>query len=195
MKEQIRFRNKIMKDQPLENDITPPDTPPTPPFGEQEEPYKASKQNFVDEAYRKADNDWKWTNFDHQKQHDKINRSSFIGDIHFGQDHWELTPLSISLFIGDTVIDLTKANIPDGETSINVSSFIGDLKIFIPNDLQVEVSVTASAFISDMKVLDRYESGLFKNLQAQTRDYADADKKIRISVSTFIGDVIVKRVG
>jgi lia operon protein LiaF len=106
-----------------------------------------------------------------------------------------ITPLNISLFIGDTVIDLTNASIPDGETSIQVSSFIGDLKIFIPNDMHLEVSVTASAFISDMKVLDRYESGLFKNLQAQSRDYADAEKKIRISVSTFIGDVIVKRVG
>jgi lia operon protein LiaF len=209
MKEQMRYRNKMIKDQALENYKTPPiippidipdisemqPIPPNPPTGGGDDPLRAEKQHFTNEAYQKADSDWKWTHYNHLKHNDKVNRSSFIGDIHFGQEDWELTPLNISLFIGDTVIDLTKASIPDGETSIQVSSFIGDLKIFIPNDMHLEVSVTASAFISDMKVLDRYESGLFKNLQAQTRDYADADKKIRISVSTFIGDVIVKRVG
>jgi lia operon protein LiaF len=205
MKDQIRNRNKIRKDQPFEDyhvstqfpskDI--PDLPPiTSSLGGLDDPFRAEKQNFTNEAYNEADKNWKWKNFGHVKhEHDKVNRSSFIGDIHFGQEDWDLTPMNISLFIGDTVIDLTKANIPEGETTINVSSFIGDFKIFIPNDMQLEVSVTASAFISDMKILDRYESGLFKNLQAQTRDYADADKKIRILVSTFIGDVIVKRVG
>jgi lia operon protein LiaF len=142
-----------------------------------------------------GESDWKWTNYSHNPALGKTQRSSFIGDIHFGQEDWQLTPLDISLFIGDTVIDLTRANIPTGETRINVSSFIGDLKIFIPNDMQLEVSVTASAFISDMKVLDRYESGLFKNVQTQTRDYNDGEKKILIMVNTFIGDVIVKRVG
>jgi lia operon protein LiaF len=203
MKEQMHYRNKMIKDQALEKYITPPivppidipDLPPIPPIGGGNDTFRAEKQNFTNEAYQKADSDWKWTHYNHLKHNDKVNRSSFIGDIHFGQEDWELTPLNISLFIGDTIIDLTNASIPDGETRINVSSFIGDLKIFIPNDMHLEVSVTASAFISDMKVLDRYESGLFKNLQAQTRDYADGDKKIHISVSTFIGDVIVKRVG
>jgi lia operon protein LiaF len=175
--------------------IDEPVVPPIYPPGQPQEHLTSGKQSFTDEAYKKAESDWKWTNYSHNPQQGKVNRSSFIGDIHFGQENWELTPLDISLFIGDTVIDLTKANIPLGETRINVSSFIGDLKIFIPNDMQLEVSVTASAFISDMKILDRYESGLFKNVQTQTRDYNDAEQKIRIFVNTFIGDVIVKRVG
>ncbi|MEX2460065.1 MAG: cell wall-active antibiotics response protein LiaF [Paenibacillaceae bacterium] len=203
MKEQIRNRNRILKDQSLADyqaTSIPPtedisELPPISPPEWEDDKFRAETQKFTEEAYRKADHNWKGSNYSHYKQHDKVNRSSFIGDIYFGQESWELSPLNISLFIGDTIIDLTKASIPDGETSIHVSSFIGNLKIFIPNDMQIEVSVTASAFISDMKVLDRYESGLFKNLHAQTRDYVDGDKKIRIIVSTFIGDVIVKRVG
>jgi lia operon protein LiaF len=172
-----------------------PKVPPIQPLTLTEEHLRSGNQSFTDEAYQKAESDWKWTNYSHNPHQGKINRSSFIGDIHFGQEDWQLTPLDISLFIGDTVIDLTRANIPAGETRINVSSFIGDLKIFIPNDMQLEISVTASAFISDMKILDRYESGLFKNVQTQTRDYNDAEQKIRIVVNTFIGDIIVKRVG
>ncbi|WP_235885381.1 cell wall-active antibiotics response protein LiaF [Paenibacillus cymbidii] len=131
---------------------------------------------------------WQW-------QQGVQHRSSFIGDIHMGKEFWKLEPMNISHFIGDTVIDLTTASIPNGETRIDVSAFIGDVKLFVPNDMQVEVKVSTSAFIGDMKVFDRHEGGLFRNMQMQTPRYADADKKIRVNVSMFIGDVTVKRVG
>lgn len=122
-------------------------------------------------------------------------RHNFIGDVRLGRDFWELRPLNISHFVGDTEIDLTRANIPYGETTINISSFIGDVKIFVPNDLQLEISVRASAFLGDMSVFDRWEGGLFRNMKAESPQYYDAEKRIRVNVSTFIGDVRVKRVG
>lgn len=124
-----------------------------------------------------------------------VERSNFIGDIHLGHDYWELEPTVVSHFIGDTVIDLTKARIPYGETKLTVSSFIGDVKVFVPNDVQVEISVTASAFIGDMKVLDRHEGGMFRHMKYDTKHYMEAEKKINLTVSMFIGDVFVKRVG
>ena len=63
-------------------------------------------------------------------------RSGFIGDIYLGHDYWELKPMNISHFIGDTVLDLTKAQVPFGETKINISSFIGDVKVYVPNDYE-----------------------------------------------------------
>lgn len=124
-----------------------------------------------------------------------VDRSNFIGDIHLGQDYWVLEPTNVSHFIGDTIIDLTKANIPLGETKLTVSAFIGDVKVFVPNDIQLEISVNASAFIGDMKVMDRHEGGLFRNMRYDTVHYSEADKKINLTVSMFIGDVTVKRVG
>ncbi|MNP82083.1 hypothetical protein D3C76_1806110 [compost metagenome] len=76
-----------------------------------------------------------------------------------------------------------------------MSAFIGDVKVFVPNDIQLEISVSASAFIGDMRVLDRYEGGMFRNMRYDTRNYAEADKKIHLTVSMFIGDITVKRVG
>lgn len=125
----------------------------------------------------------------------KVTRASFIGDIHLGQDYWELEPMDISHFIGDTIIDLTKAYIPYGETKLNISAFIGDVKIFVPNDIQVEFCIHSSVFIGDMKVNDRHEGGIFRNMEYHSPYYADAEKKIHLNVSMFIGDVLVKRVG
>ena len=123
------------------------------------------------------------------------NRSGFIGDIHVGGDYWELRPMNISLFIGDTVLDLTKAQIPCGETRVNISSFIGDVKVFVPNDRDLGISVSSNSFIGDTKVIDRYEGGFFKNVKFETPYYHEADRRVRLNVSSFIGDVRIVKVG
>ncbi|MCQ6558660.1 cell wall-active antibiotics response protein LiaF [Paenibacillus mendelii] len=132
-----------------------------------------------------------WWNSDSNAQ----TRSGFIGDIYVGHDYWELKPMNISHFIGDTVLDLTKAQIPLGETRIHISSFIGDVKVFLPNDFEVGVHVVSSAFIGDVAVLDRKEGGMFKNMNIETAYFHETDKKVKLVVSTFIGDVRVTKVG
>ncbi|OMF32158.1 hypothetical protein BK133_15030 [Paenibacillus sp. FSL H8-0548] len=150
--------------------------------------------------YKKNAQEWKKQNHEHVEwwNHSDPNvqtRSGFIGDIHIGQDYWDLKPLNISHFIGDTVLDLTKAQVSAGETIINVSSFIGDVKVFVPNDYEVGVQVVSSAFIGDVKILGQKEGGLFTNINIQSPSYQESDKKIKLVVSTFIGDVRVTKVG
>ncbi|AJY75829.1 cell wall-active antibiotics response protein LiaF [Paenibacillus beijingensis] len=132
-----------------------------------------------------------WWNYDPAAQ----TRSGFIGDLHLGEDYWELKPMNISHFIGDTIIDLTKAQIPHGETKLVISSFIGDVKVFLPSDYEIGVQVISSAFLGDAKILGRKEGGLFRNMNVESPSYNDTDKKIRIVCSTFIGDVRVTKVG
>ncbi|RIX52989.1 hypothetical protein D3P08_10060 [Paenibacillus nanensis] len=124
-----------------------------------------------------------------------INKSGFIGDIHMGHDYWELRPLNISHFIGDTVLDLTKAQIPLGETKITISSFIGDVKVYVPNDYELGVQVVSTSFIGDVKVLGQREGGMFTNVNTKSPSYSDADRKIKLIVSSFIGDTRVTKVG
>lgn len=173
---------------------------------------QGSRQGHQD-SYREPDNEQKWDKWNKSSKWDKrennqdhvewwnhddpnvVSRSGFIGDIHMGQDYWELKPLNISHFIGDTVLDLTKAQIPFGETKINISSFIGDVKIYVPNDYELGIQVVSNTFIGDVKVLGRKEGGIMANVNIQTPRYADADKKIKLVVSSFIGDTRVTKVG
>lgn len=78
-------------------------------------------------TYPKDEEHGEWT--DHQNQHQHkydgfvrnfdsgnvLHRHGFIGDVHLGQEAWELKPVQISHFIGDSVIDLTRASIPRGK--------------------------------------------------------------------------------
>jgi lia operon protein LiaF len=133
--------------------------------------------------------------FDHQHDSSADNRSGFFGDLYLGHDYWELKPMNISHFIGDTIIDLTKAQIPVGDTKLNISAFIGDVKVFVPNDMEVEVSVTSSSFLGDSTVFSKRESGFMRSVREETQDFTMSDKKIRLQVSLFIGDITVQRVG
>lgn len=124
-----------------------------------------------------------------------INRSVFIGDMHYGKQHWELKPMNLSAFIGDMKIDLSKAHIPYGETRIQISAFIGDVKVYIPNDVTLGIAVQMNAFIGDTKLMDQKESALMGSYSLNTPHYNECERKVLIEVSTFIGDVKVKRVG
>jgi lia operon protein LiaF len=198
----------------------PPSPPPAPPEWDEFErrgsdyqsqsqpPYEpvTPKSSVGEDAPRQTSNaqygGWKQKHEhkDWWKAHDwdnpnRENHSRFIGDVHLGNEYWELRPLNISHFIGDTTLDLTKAQIPIGETRINVSSFIGDVKVYVPNDLGVGIQVISSCLIGDVKVLDQKRGGVFNQMSVETPSYADTDKRVVLVVSSFIGDVRVTKVG
>lgn len=170
---------------------------------------KQSHQNVDGETYgqphtkyNKNSNDQNFEGYGHfnnngyeQGYGKTLNKSTFIGDFHMGKEVFTLKPMNISSFIGDTIIDLTKAQIPYGETKIVISHFIGDVKVFVPEDMDLGVSLSTTSFIGDMKLLDTKRGGFIGNAQEETPHYREAGKKVRIIVSVFIGDIKVNKVG
>lgn len=186
----------------------PPSRPPVPPLHntyipEMESPLDSIFGGMTGEDVKKdphvKDEHKQFNQFDmgngSSGKRETVNKSGFIGDVHLGQDYFELHPTNISHFIGDTVIDLTKAQIPYGETRINVSAFIGDVKVFIPEDMDIGITANSSAFIGDLKVLTQKQGGFMSNVQAQSPYYGEASKRVKLVVSVFIGDVKVNMVG
>ncbi|OMF33349.1 cell wall-active antibiotics response protein LiaF [Paenibacillus sp. FSL H8-0259] len=147
------------------------------------------------ERHARRHGEWHEEFQDSGQDKETTNRSAFIGDVHMGREHFQLKQTNISQFIGDTVLDLTNAQIPYGETKINISAFVGDIKVYIPDDMNLGVSVIGSSFIGDMQVLEQSRSGFMSNVQCKTPYYKEAGKKVRINVSCFIGDIKVKTVG
>jgi lia operon protein LiaF len=141
--------------------------------------------------------DWKsgWGNGWSETWDGVETRSGFIGDIYLGRDYWTLKPMNVNLFIGDTVIDLTKANIPFGETKLTVSAFVGDVKVLVPSDSDISFKVNSSSFIGDIRVFERRTGGFLRSIDEQLPDYAEADKKIFLQCNLFIGDIQIMKVG
>ncbi|WP_322923046.1 cell wall-active antibiotics response protein LiaF [Paenibacillus campi] len=165
---------------------------------------KQQKQWYRDEWKKQFKSDHQ-SSYDHNYRNgydssysavgDTEERSSFIGDLHIGKDYFELKPLNISHFIGDTMLDLTRAQIPYGTTRINISAFIGDVKVFIPSGVEVSFKAEGNSFIGDMDILNRHGDGMMNRLSGETSEADSTGKRVEITVNVFIGDIRINRVG
>lgn len=115
--------------------------------------------------------------------------NAFISDVN-RKGHWIVENEAFSAFISDLTLDLREADIPKGETVYQISGFIGDVNVKVPED--VAVMVSSSAFISDINVMGSSETGFFGPVTLKSDDYELAAKQIRIEASHFIGDITVK---
>ncbi|MED4079396.1 cell wall-active antibiotics response protein LiaF [Halalkalibacterium halodurans] len=119
-------------------------------------------------------------------------RRSFIGDIHYVYDPFELDDFTIWNGIGEVKIDFSKAMIPEGETVIIIQQLIGEINLFVPEDLAV--SVQGTSWIGDVSLFQRRQGGFFQTLSVATKDYKQSPRRIKLVLSTVIGEVKVRAV-
>jgi lia operon protein LiaF len=88
-------------------------------------------------------------------------------------------------------LDLSKAIIPEGESAIVISGLIGDVDIYVPDDLDVSVAATVSAGYLD--ILGHHQGGVNRQIMLETKGYEQARRKVKISISLLVGDVGVRQ--
>lgn len=163
--------------------------------------YRKDKEMHRDE-WKQHRHEWKkhhlkkcGYDYDHDYDPSVETKSGFIGDVHIGKDYFELKPMNISHFIGDTMLDLTKAQIPYGVTKIEISAFIGDVKVYIPSGIEVGIKAQGNSFIGDMNILGREREGMMSHMDGETIEYEEAGKQVELVVNVFVGDIQISRVG
>ncbi|WP_257349907.1 cell wall-active antibiotics response protein LiaF [Pseudalkalibacillus decolorationis] len=106
---------------------------------------------------------------------------------------YEWDDLNIQCGIGDTVIDLSNTVLPKGESVILVRSFIGNVRILVP--YEVEVSVSHSVLAGSSEIFDKKEEKILnQSLLYRTDGYEEATHKMKIITSMTVGDLGVKRI-
>ncbi|HAQ07881.1 MAG TPA: cell wall-active antibiotics response protein [Bacillus bacterium] len=116
----------------------------------------------------------------------------------FGQQEtpahvYDWNDVNVQTGIGDTVIDLSMTVLPKGETVIFIRNIIGNIKVFVPYD--VEVTVRHSAIIGSAEVFQHEEDRVLnQSLFLQTAGYELAEQKVKIFTSMAVGNLEVKRI-
>lgn len=152
-----------------------------------EKVFNSPKQQKDFRFFRKGKEEQSACAFEHQPTDI---RSFFIGDLRLIKTPFDLNNLNISGFIGDVKIDLSKAIIPEGESTIVISGLIGDVDIYVPSDL--DVSISSVAFIGDMNIIGHKKSGISNKLNTSSANFEQSTRRVKISISLFIGDVDVR---
>ena len=117
----------------------------------------------------------------------KIKYNKFLGDISIDCKGISMQNVEASMTIGDIEIKLHGGIYSDGLNRIIISSFIGDVRIFAPKD--IEIFANCSNFIGDIEALGKHSSGIGNSVECQTTNYDTASKKLYIACNNFIGDI------
>lgn len=127
-----------------------------------------------------------------------IRKKPLFENVLFGEQRtpehvYEWNDINIQAGFGDTVIDLSYTVLPKGETVIFVRNFIGNVKVLIPYD--IEVNVSHSVIAGATNIFQNEEEKVFnQTISVQTEEYEKAEQKIKIFTSFVVGDLEVKRV-
>jgi len=112
----------------------------------------------------------------------------FIGDITRRGD-WDVADQDIRAFVGDVNLDLSQADVPDGETNFRIQSFVGDVDVIVPPG--VGVSISTSGVVSEVRFFGKKQTAIFGPMHIETDGFAGAQKKVTIDLDCFVADVTV----
>jgi len=115
--------------------------------------------------------------------------SKTLGDLFVDCANISLQHVEISVGVGDAEIKLHGGRLAPGLNRMIVSGFVGDIRIFVPNDMPFYLH--CSNFIGDISAGGQRASGFNNSLESQSPNYDTAESKLYIAVSNFLGDVKV----
>lgn len=112
-----------------------------------------------------------------------------LGGMHY-KGNWQVRNENVVAIIGDMHIDLTQADIPPGETTIELRGFVGDINVIVP--AHAGIAVTSNSFVTSAKAFG-YKQDLFLTpYKAESNHYFEAERRIHLDLGFFITDLSIK---
>lgn len=112
-----------------------------------------------------------------------------IGSYKYNKQNWKVEPLYLTNLAGDFYFDFTKTFIPEAKTPITIHAIVGDVYIFMPDN--VDFKVEASVKAGDIKVFDQRVNGINRSLLYETNNFQTAKRKIHFILNLKAGSVRV----
>ena len=119
---------------------------------------------------------------------DTLVRFHLIGDIK-RDGMWLLTPAEFWCGIGDVELDFSRADVPPGETPVRIYLLIGDVRL--RNGAGQGLALKTTGLLHSVQWLGTKQDHFLNSVQFTTANYGQSERKIRVEVTTLIGDIQV----
>lgn len=113
-----------------------------------------------------------------------------LGEVEKGKHPWSLEDCDIKVMVGETKINLATALISEGETAINLSGIVGEIKIWVPEGLAV--NIRTRVILGEVDLFSEETSGVTPIKTYKTPKYDEASKRVRIDIFLVLGEITVK---
>ncbi len=112
-----------------------------------------------------------------------------LSDVH-KRGIWQAVSESYWIGVGDLHFDFSQAEIPLGETVIQINGFVGSVKATVPPGLGF--AVNASGFLVDSTVFGSKQDMFLSPFQFRSPGYETAERRIRLESVFFVTDLKVR---
>lgn len=121
----------------------------------------------------------------------KGGRFAFMGGANVGgPEPWKLEGGSYFAFMGGIEMDLTQAEIAEGETVLDLTAIMGGIEVKIPKDLPVVYE--GSAILGGIVFKDQEDGGIIANRKIEHNLDQANGSKVRIQATTIMGGIEIK---
>ncbi|MGF3076476.1 cell wall-active antibiotics response protein LiaF [Facklamia sp. P13055] len=102
---------------------------------------------------------------------------------------YEWDDINLVYFGGNSIIDLGNTLIPAGEHTVVIRKMFGRVRLIIPRDIGLKMNIS---LISGNVLFESQDYVLtLENFKWRSPDYQQANRKLNVIISSFIGDVEV----
>lgn len=119
-------------------------------------------------------------------------RWTLFGTIQRMREQYVLEGFVLACGLADVKMDLSRAIVPAGEHAITVRAALGDVSLYLPDDLAVEV--VASVGAGSLRVPGQSLTGLARRGVYTSEGVGEPDARVRIAIALGAGDVDVRRI-
>lgn len=103
---------------------------------------------------------------------------------------WTVEPAEYLSFVGNMNLDFSEAIIPEGETFINMVTFVNELDIILPTNSGFKLK--ARGFVHDTEVNGQKTDQILAAFEYETPDYKNQTRKVNIQTLSFVSEVEIK---
>lgn len=93
-------------------------------------------------------------------------------------------------FVLESRLDFTEADLPDGQTILQTSAFVNDIKATFSSD--VGVAIHSIAFMTDSRVQNERRETFFIPFNWQSSNFENAPKKVLLKSTCFVSEIKVE---
>lgn len=125
--------------------------------------------------------------------HSSNGKSNFaiMGAIEKKTQPWVLQSSSFVAFWGGIDLDLTLAEIPDGETIIDLTAIMGGINIIIPSDINIECQGTT--ILGGLELLDKSTGGILASTSSLQTSSHNTNKSVKFYSRAIMGGIEIKQ--
>lgn len=115
---------------------------------------------------------------------------AFMSGIELKSKGWKLDNGNFLAFMGGVDMDLTMADIPEHEVTLNLTAVMGGIEVRVPENLAVECQ--GSAILGGIEFLGEESGGVFSSRKFQQKGDLNSNKKLVIKSTVLMGGIKVK---